>query len=552
HFMGVALHQSGDNENATKCIEKALELKPDDPAMLNNFGLALNALHHWRKALDCFNKSIKLNPEFIEARINRGHVLQNLGLHKEAIFDFSRVLIAKPDKIHLLGDKLFSRLNICDWDGIEIELSSMISDIAVSKPVCTPFHTLAVCADPTLQQAYARSYAEAHYPAKENTFASPETSPSKIKVAYFSSDFYDHATSYLMAGLFECHDRSKFEIHAISFSPKASGKITRRVKAGFTEFHDVSALSDTQIRELTRKLEIDIAVDLKGYTHGARPMLFAQRIAPVQISFLGYPGTLGISTMDYLIADKFIIPPGLRLLYDEKVIYLPGCYQPYDDKKKISKAAPSRTGQGLSDSAFVFCSFNNSYKFTPAMFDIWMRLLKKVDNSVLWLLTGNSQTEENLTKEAAKRGISDDRLIFADRVPVEDHIARHRLADLFLDTEICCAHTTASDALSTGLPIVTCTGQNFASRVAGSLLTALGMDELIANNLTEYEELVLKLARDPEKLEKVAKKLRKNVETSDLFKTDIFRRHLEQAYRTAWENHVKGNNPGYIDIAGEE
>jgi predicted O-linked N-acetylglucosamine transferase (SPINDLY family) len=354
-------------------------------------------------------------------------------------------------------------------------------------------------------------------------------------VAYLSADYHSHATAYLAAGLFEAHDQSRFEAIAISFGPDDSSEMRQRLTRAFDRFIDVRDKSDHAVAALLREMEIDIAVDLKGFTQDARPGILAHRPAPVRVNYLGHPGTMGARYIDYLIADRRIVPEGHERHYAEKIVCLPDSYQANDRKRRIAERMPARVDEGLPDTGFVFCSFNGSFKITPEVFDIWVRLLKAADGSVLWLLDDNAAAVRNLKREAEARGVSAQRLVFAPRRPLDEHLARHRLADLFLDTLPCNAHTTASDALWAGLPLLTCAGNTFAGRVAASLLFAVGLPELITDSLPSYEALAMNLARDPAALAALKAKLVAQRNTAPLFDTERFARHLESAYVTMWE-----------------
>jgi predicted O-linked N-acetylglucosamine transferase (SPINDLY family) len=368
-------------------------------------------------------------------------------------------------------------------------------------------------------------------------------------VAYLSADFHEHATAYLMAELFERHDRSRFEVTGVSWGPDIPSALRSRLIAGFERFVDVRGRNDREVARWLRAQEIDIAVDLKGYTHKTRMGIFAQRPAPVQATYLGFPGTLGAEYMDYVVADEVVIPGGEREHYAERVVYLPGSYQVNDGKRAIAERTPTRGELGLPERGFVFCSFNNNYKITPGMFDVWMRLLKGVEGSVLWLLEGNAAAPGNLRREAQARGVAGERLVFARRAPLAEHLARQRVADVFLDTLPCNAHTTASDALWAGLPVLTCLGGTFAGRVAGSLLRAVGLPELVTESAGEYEAKALALAREPEVLAAVRAKLAANRGTSALFDAGRFARHLEAAYVTMWERAERGEPPQGFTVA---
>jgi predicted O-linked N-acetylglucosamine transferase (SPINDLY family) len=381
----------------------------------------------------------------------------------------------------------------------------------------------------------------------------PPTSAAgeRIRVAYLSADFYDHATTCLIAGLFEEHDRARFAITALSYGPQRDDLMQRRVRAACERFIDVRAQSDEQIAALLRELEIDIVVDLKGYTGDARPGILVQRAAPVQITYLGYPGTLGVPLADYVIADRVLVTDQDFAHYGEKVIRMPDSYQVNDDRRPRIELgeAPPRAELGLPDDAFVFCAFNSSYKITPAMFAIWLRVLRSVAGSVLWLYRSNEAMVENLRAAAARHGVDPERLVFAPRVSMADNIRRQQRADLFLDTQPCSAHTTASDALRAGLPLITCPGATFASRVAASLMYAAGMPELVTGSLADYESLALRLATDRAALAQTRARVAHNVRTGPLFDTGRFCRHLQDVYVAVLARWQQGLPPAHFDVA---
>jgi predicted O-linked N-acetylglucosamine transferase (SPINDLY family) len=369
-----------------------------------------------------------------------------------------------------------------------------------------------------------------------------------IRIGYFSADFRNHPVSLLTTELFETHDRTKFETFAFSTGPDTKDAVRSRLKGAFNEFIDARNHSDRSVAEHARRLEIDIAIDLGGHTQDSRTGIFAMRAAPLQVNFLGYPGTMGAAYMDYLVADHMIIPESHRRHYSEKIAYLPS-YQPNDSRRAISAKELKRQDFGLPQTGFVFCCFNNHYKITPGVFDVWMRILKRVDGSVMWLSGGHGSAADNLRNEASLRGIAADRLIFAEPMPMlEEHLARHRLADLFLDTLPFNAHTTASDALWAGLPVLTCTAEAFASRVAASLLTAIDLPELITSTQAGYEALAITLAANPERLAQIRKKLEANRLTMPLFDARQFTKNIEDAYAQMYERHQADLPPGHIYV----
>jgi predicted O-linked N-acetylglucosamine transferase (SPINDLY family) len=378
----------------------------------------------------------------------------------------------------------------------------------------------------------------------------PKREPrDRLRVGYFSGDFREHPVAVLMAQVLEAHDRSKIEVTAFSYGPPVQDAMRKRLASAFDRFEDIRGRSDQDVAQLARRLEIDVAVDLAGYTGGSPSGVFARRAAPIQINYLGYPGTMGAEYMDYLIGDRTVIPPEQRVHYDEKIIYLPHSYLPHDSTRVIAEPGRTRAEWGLPAKGFVFCSFNSSYKIMPDVFDGWMRILGRVPGSVLWLSRHNPVVTGNLQREAARRSIDEKRLIFADRVPsMADHLARHRAADLFLDTLPYNAHTTAIDALWAGLPVLTRVGESFAGRVAASLLQSIGLPELITTAPEQYEELAVQLAENPQRLLQVRQRLENNRLTTPLFDTRSFTRDLERAYRAAYDRYQAGLPPEHIDL----
>jgi predicted O-linked N-acetylglucosamine transferase (SPINDLY family) len=365
----------------------------------------------------------------------------------------------------------------------------------------------------------------------------------RIRLAYLSADFRDSATSRLMAGLFELHDRTRFETIAISFGPDTRDDVRLRLRNAFERFIDVRQMSNDEVVTLLREMEVDIAVDLTGHSRGARTAIFAQRAAPIQVNYLGFPGTMGADCFDYILADRYVIPSEQRTCYAESVVYLPDTFQVNDAKRHPMERTPTRMEVGLPENAFVFCSFNNNFKLNPSMFDVWMRLLREIESGALWLLGGSPAIENNLRREAAARGVAPDRLVFASRIGYEAYLARYRLADLFLDTLPFNGGATASDALWAGVPLLTCSGEAFAARMSGSLLQALGMNELVTESLGAYASAALKIAGEPSVLVGLKQKLSRNQRTFPLFDTDRFRRHIEKAFVTMWEYYQRGNAP---------
>ena len=403
--------------------------------------------------------------------------------------------------------------------------------------------------DPELQRKVAEIQTIDKYPKNHDL---PEIGQypkhKKIRIGYFSADFHNHATMHLMAELFECHDKSKFELIAFSFGPDKQDQWRKRVLICFDQFVDVRLKSDHEISLLVRKMEIDIAIDLKGFTQDCRPNIFAKGSAPIQVSYLGYPGTMAADYIDYLIADRALIPEKYQKYYSEKIVYMPNSYQVNVSKRSVSETSLLRHELGLPNTGFVFCCFNNNYKITPPTFNGWIRILKAVEDSVLWLMESNNNTTKNLKKEAMKFGINEDRLVFATYMPVKEHLNRIKQADLFIDTLPYNAHTTTSDALRMGLPVLTCMGRSFASRAAASLLNAVNLPELITTTQEEYESLAIELATNPEKLKIIKDKLVNNLPTAPLYDTPLFTQHLESAYLTMYDRCQQGLDPDHIYV----
>jgi predicted O-linked N-acetylglucosamine transferase (SPINDLY family) len=407
-----------------------------------------------------------------------------------------------------------------------------------------PFVLLAVSEDPALHLRAARLYTEQKYPpAPRPLWTGERHAHDRIRVAYLSADFHAHATAYLMAELFERHDRARFEWWGISFGPVKSDPMRTRLEGAFDHFVDVTDRSDAEAARLLRALEIDIAVDLKGYTQDCRPGILGHRPAPLQVNYLGFPGTMGADHIQYVIGDAIVTPPEHAPFYTERIVRLPHCYQPNDRKRAIAGRTPPRAELGLPEHGFVFCCFNNNYKITPEFFGVWMRLLREVEGSVLWLLESNAESAGNLRREAAARGVDPARLVFAPHALLPEHLARQRQADLFLDTLPYNAHTTTSDALWAGLPVLTCLGQAFPGRVAASLLTACGLADMVVTDLDAYAATALKLARAPRLLQELRERLARNRLAAPLFDTERYARNLEGAYLEMQRRHQAGLPP---------
>jgi len=546
---GVVLWDMKRFEEALSSFDEALSIRPEYAEALNNRGGALWWLKRPIEALASYDKAIAIDPKFVDPALNRGTVLSELRQFVQAIEAYEKVLNLDPTHLYALDGIAYAALRLCDWRRTKALSSALKKHIVEGTAIIQPFLLLAYSSDATLQLLCAERCVQHRIPVTPPPLWNGKNyKHKKIRVAYLSADYRAHATSYLIAELFERHDHSRFEVFGISFGVDDGTEIRARIEAGFDHFYDVRTKSDFEVAQLLHGLEIDIAVDLKGFTTDSRLEIFSYRPAPVQVNYLGYPGTMGTEFIDYVIADPIVVPFDQQPFYTEKIVHLPDCYQVNDSKRMIAEQAPSRADVGLPESGFVFCCFNDNYKLTAAMFDIWMRLLDKVQGSVLWLISDTSITCDNLRNEAVARGIEADRLVFAPRIELSHHLARHRLADLFLDTLPYNAHTTTSDALWAGLPVITCLGECFAGRVAASLLYAVGLPELVTNSLQSYEHLALQLAHNPSQLRSIRKELMRNGMKSPLFDIDRFTGNIEAVYTRMWKYAERGQPPQSFSI----
>ncbi len=536
-------------DEALEHYDRAIRLEPTNDLAWFNKAYTLASLKQHDEALAHYERASQLNPTNVATWYLMGNVHNALKRYEEAIACFDRALEINPDHPFLFGDRLSARMSICDWTEIELQRTQLTKYIEAGKKVATPFTVLSVLDSPALQQMVATCYAK-NFPADHSIGATTKRpAKEKIRIGYFTKDFQEHATAYLTAGIFERHDRNRFEIFAFSFGPESAGPMRTRLLQAFDHFIDVRDKTDKEIAQLAREMEIDIAVDLQGHQTEHRPGIFAHRAAPVQVNYLAYPGTMGTEYMNYLIADSTLIPPEHRQYFSEKIVYLPHTYQPNDRQRMIADKAFTRAELGLPEQAFVFCCFNNNYKITPQTFDGWMRIMKQVDGSVLWLLEDNAVAVQNLRQEAEKRGVSGERLIFAKFAAHTQHLARHCAADLFLDTLPYNAHTTASDALWAGLPVLTLCGESFTARVAASLLNAVQLPELITHSQADFERMAVDLASHPAKMTVIRQKLASHRLTAPLFDTSAYTRHLESAYVAMFERYQSDLPPDHIIVA---
>lgn len=519
---------------AMRCFERVLAGNPDCPNIYNELVHATYWSKSHKRTIELCDEALAKTPNDAYFTCMKGWAYQAQGLFPQAIKSFEETAKIDPNYPELLGILFGFKAKIGDWENLPALIEQMRNQLAHQQPVSSPFDLVVSSDSPEYQKFCTQSYLERNgfteKPLSTQPFDFTEQYHSRIKIAYVSADFFNHATAILMAELFELHDKNRFEIYAYSYGETVEDEWRARLKNAFEHFYDVAEWDDKTVAEHIQQQKIGIVIDLKGYTTHSRTGIFSYRPAPIQINYIGFPGTMGASFIDYIIADNTLIPPHLEQFYSEKVIKMPHSYQPNDRHRIISKNVPTKAEVGLSETGFVYCCFNNPYKVMPEMFAVWMRILHAVPDSVLWLLKDVPETEANLKNQATLAGIDPARLVFADRVHIQDHLARHALADLFLDTLPCNAHTTTSDALWAGLPVLTCMGQSFASRVAGSLLNACGLNDLITENMVDYENLAIELAQNPTKLQAIKNDIKENRDTFPLFDTVRYTKNLESAF----------------------
>ena len=524
---GTALRQLRRREEALASYERAVALAPRHINALTNRAIALFDLRRLEEALAAADAALAAQAGFAEALYVKGNVLRDLGRLPEAQTFYERALAAAPGHSFALNGLAQVTAALCDWPGTAALTPRLTSDIMAGRSLIQPFVLMGYSEDAALLRRCAENYIHRVAPVQPALCDRKPYRHDRIRLAYLSADFHQHPTAQLMAELFERHDRSRFEVTAVAFGPDDNSAMRRRLVAAFDRFEDVRGMSDLDVARLLRTREIDIAVDLNGHTHESRPGIFSHRPAPVQVNYLVYPGTTGAAFMDYILADRIVLPMDQQPYFSEKIVHLPDRYQANDATRPVPPA-PLRAEAGLPAEGFVFCCFNNSWKITAPVFDIWMRLLDRVPGSLMWLL--DSPAADNLRKEASARGIDPARLVFAPRVPPDHHLARHQLADLFVDTLPYNAHTTCGDALWAGLPVVTCIGKAFQGRVAASLLKAVDMPELVTTAPEKYEELALELAKNPALLKATREKLARNRTTTALYDSARFCKNIEAAY----------------------
>jgi predicted O-linked N-acetylglucosamine transferase (SPINDLY family) len=581
---GWVLERMGRKEDAVRSYDAALSIDPGDSLALYNRGTVLRQLGSAREALASFDEAILVKPDYAEAYVNRGNILQEMWRHEDAVISFnkaielkpifaeafqgrgtslqqlkqlqpaidsfSQALALNPHQKFVAGMRRYLQMHICDWNNLDADLEQLTLDTRRGISVCPPFAMLSLFDSPSLQRIAAEVWIRSECSATKALGAFAGRSRGrKMRVGYFSPDFRDHPVAQLIAELFEQHDRTRFELTAFSLGPSAHDDMHARLQRSFDRFIDVQDKSDVEVASLARQLEIDVAVDLCGLTEHSRTNIFALRAAPIQINYLGYPGTMGAGFIDYLIADRIVVPESQLPHFAEKVIFLPNFYLPSDSIRPPKVNPFSRRELGLPDRGFVFCCFNHVGKLMPSTFDSWMRILKQVDGSMLWLANTNSVAADQLRHEASQRGIQAGRLVFASRIDsLAEHRARLGHADLFLDTSPYNAHVTALDALWAGLPLLTLIGEAFAGRVAASLLTVIGLPELIATSRRQYEEIAVYFGNNADRMAEIRAKLLRSRANTQAFDIPRFAAYLEAAYSNVFDRYSKGLPPDHIHM----
>jgi len=582
--LGIAFKELGQFNNAIKNWEKAISINPNNPNSYNNIGNILLeikkeklAIEYYKKALsinnkftlayfnlgnayqklklfdasiDSYNKAIEINSGFAEAYYNRGNSYRDKNNLTKALEDYCVAYKINPDLENLFGNIFLTKNYLCEWNDYKSNFEYLIKGITNNKKIIDPFALLSIIDSPELQLKNTKNHISNKSNSKTKLLKNfdKRKNNKKIKLGYFSSDFKIHPVSHLITGVFEKHDKSQFELFAFSLTPPENDFVTERIMSAFDHFIDVSTKTEDEIAELSNNLNIDIAIDLMGFTKYNKFKIFLKKCSPIQINYLGYSSSYGSGSMDYIIADKIVIPKENINKYSEKIIYLPNCFIPTDFKNIKLNNNVKRKDFNLPDEAFVFCSFNKQYKINPEIFNIWMNLLEKIENSVLWLKVTNTEAKKNIIHEAKKRSVNTNKIIFAQNTSLEIHLSRYKLADLFLDTFPYGAHTTCVDSLWSGLPVITKQGKSMVSRVSSSLLKNIGLDELITQTNSEYENLAFNLASNPKKIKSIKEKLNNNLNKMPLFNTNIYTQNFETALKVIYENNKKKLKNKNIEI----
>ena len=568
---GIILNKLKRHDEAIAQYDKALSVNPSCAEAWSNKGVSLDEMRRYEEAITHYDKALSLNPSYIEAWLNKGNVFTELKRYEEALSNYDMVLRldstylegwsnraealnlmkrheesaesylkaleVNPNGDYLLGRAHHQMMLTCNWADYKNITEQIFERIGRGEKAAEPFGLQGISGSEGILKKCAEIYSNDKFPKLGDRTNIKKYDHKKIRIGYLCGEFRTQATTVLMARIWELHNKDRFEIYAFDNGWSDDSDYRHRIEEAFTGIYDISRMSDLEATTLIKSKEIDILVNLNGFFGLARQGIFSYRASPIQVNYLGFPGTIGTDYIDYIIADKIVIPPDSQQYYSENVVYLPNSYQANDDKKKFSSRKFTRAQLALPEKGFIFCCFNNTYKITPATFDGWARIMERVEGSILWLLANSQIVKDNLIKEALARGISADRIVFSESLELSDHLARHDLADLFLDNLPYNAHTTASDALWAGLPVLTLVGDSFAGRVTASLLNAIELPELITQNQEEYEALAIKLANNSQMLAAIKQKLDKNRLTTPLFNSAQFARHLEQAYTKMYERY---------------
>jgi predicted O-linked N-acetylglucosamine transferase (SPINDLY family) len=550
--QGLALHQRGELAQAGALYRQVLQVEPRHVDALHLLGVVAAQTGNPLAAAELMGRALELDPHHPAILANRGNALEDLQRLEEALQAFRRAYALAPDQDYLLGMVLRVQQHLSLWEGWDEGLQALRQALLSGRKAAMPFEVLSMVDDPVLHRRCSQIYTQDRFPPDDTLGPlAPRRSrgsSDRIHVAYFSSDFFSHATLHLMLEMLERHDRGRFELTAFSFGPARADDWRARAAGAVDRFIDVHERTDREIATMARQLRVDIGIDLKGHTNNARAGIFSFRTAPLQVNFLGYPGTPGSPLIDYHIADHVIIPDASLENYDEKIVRLPGCYQPNLARREPSDRRTDRAGHGLPAQGFVFASFNANYKINPEVYDRWMRVLQRVPGSVLWLLVANGSAEHHLRESARQRGVPSSRLVFARSLPVEQHLERMRLADLMLDCHPYGAGTTASDALRMGVPVLTRPGLSFASRLAASLLRTVGLDELVVATPQDYEDQAVALALAPAALAPIRRRLVEGIARAGVFDPALYARRIEAAYIAMFERQQRGLAPAHLDV----
>ena len=543
---GNALMDLRKFDEALESYNHAIRLRPDYAQAFSNRGNALKELDMFDDALESYNKAIEINPSYAKALSNRGELLKKLGFIAKSIPSYMRSIELNPEIEYMSGELFNAKMHLCIWDNFSAQKEELLFKIKNSQKVSSPFSLLSLIDNPPVLKKASEIYVDDKYGyRKKRQFGFSDRIKSKIKIGYFSPDFRNHPVATLSAEIYELHDKDNFEIHGFYFGPDTKDEMNLRIRSGVDYFHEISSLSDEDVVNLASRVGIDIAIDLAGFTEFHRAGIFAMSVAPIQVGYIGFLGTMGSNMHDYILADETLIPKSKRKHYSEKIAYL-SSYQANDSKRMYPKIDITRKDFGLPENSFIFCCFNNTYKITPTIFDSWARILKGVKDSVLLIYVDNAVAKDNLKKEITSRNIDSSRLFFSGNLPFSEYLSRYCVSDLFLDTYPYNAGTTASDSLWMGLPVLTLCGSSFQSRMAASLLRAINIPELITNSESEYEALAIDLATNSKKLGSIKKNLAKNINSTPLFDSINFTKNLEVLYYKMFERHNNGLRPDDI------